>query len=836
MMTREITCRALALCALSLAVGTASGTAADVSPLAALLARRSPAPQPYPYVNGGRIDPSAVSPDAFDPLAAYRWDNPGPDSKLQVYVTLPVAAEDRTRLGHFSGLETVRREACSVRVTGPGVLLVDFGVELPAWFEFDSPDLSGTVTCSVSEYRDKASIVFWKGKHKTAAPVRCGETTYRLKLNRELYEGVRYAFINVEKFERPFTITGLRAVVQVMPVNYTGRFDSDNPTLNKIWQAAAWTVRANLREDCFGAILMDRGDRFSWTGDAYTSQAASLTAFSNYGAVLKNLTFTESHGNAIESYELYWVESLIDYYFYSGDARGVRGLLPAVYKRLDHADAIFDNIRRLGFVGWDERTGVGFDHPECEQNKMTYKMLAIGAWKHAADLLERLGERERAAHYRAVAARRTAALPTDFISRLGMHAAADAINAGLVDDVSRLYHPDLSDRLQRLSYSPFNQCFLLQAMAAAGRYDDAFASIFDMWGSALEYGATCGFEVYRPGWNAILGKNGPVPYTQAGHTSLAHPWGAGVLTWLTEEMLGIKPLEPGFARVAVTPHLYGCATRVAGRVMTPRGEISASFDIAGGRHTLVVPEGTRARLSIPREGMIIERVRVEAGAAALSRARDEGDFLVFDDLGPGSYAWSVTYRGTPRTRPRETFRYAARYLGEDRCTRGDWFRKFGTKGYFIVGADGKDHVSLPDFVSSVTFDTAGRPVSRHRSGEITPFDERARLATRPDGTGPRAFSCWFSSGLNLCPVDIRVKERRPYKVSLYIADCRPGRGGRVQSIDAFDLETLNRIAPPVRVDELSGGVYVTFEYDRSIRFRSQNIRGDNAVIYAVFFD
>jgi hypothetical protein len=39
-----------------------------------------------------------------------------------------------------------------------------------------------------------------------------------------------------------------------------------------------------------------------------------------------------------------------------------------------------------------------------------------------------------------------------------------------------------------------------------------------------------------------------------------------------------------------------------------------------------------------------------------------------------------------------------------------------------------------------------------------------------------------------------------------------------------------------RVDELSGGVYVTFEYDRSIRFRSQNVRGDNAVVYAVFFD
>ena len=33
------------------------------------------------------------------------------------------------------------------------------------------------------------------------------------------------------------------------------------------------TVRSNLLEDYFGSILMDRGDREAWTGDAHPSQA-----------------------------------------------------------------------------------------------------------------------------------------------------------------------------------------------------------------------------------------------------------------------------------------------------------------------------------------------------------------------------------------------------------------------------------------------------------------------------------------------------------------------------------------------------------------------------------
>lgn len=798
-----------------------------------ILPRRSPAEQPYQYVWDGRI---AAPPHAFspDPMIGYRWREPKADAKLQVYAMVPRKVEVRRGAESFVGLSTATQDICAVEVKGPGSIRLDFGTELPAWFEIDSPDLSGDVTLGVSEYNIEESI--WG--HKTGHPKKYGRGTYRFEPNRELYEGVRFAFINVQKFDKPFTITGIRAMTQVMPVNYTGSFASDNPMLDRIWYAAAWDVRANLREDCFGAILLDRGDRISWTGDAYTAQAASLVAFSNYDAVLRNLRFTEGHRNNIETYELYWVESVIDYFMYSGDAVGVRSLLPAVYGRLDHAYELFDHPHGLRFVGWDERTGVGFDHADCAQNKLTYQMLAIGAWKHFADVLERLGEKDRAATYRKYAAEKTALVLADpqYLGRLGMHASADAINAGLVPDLGKLYHPDLADRLQRLSYSPFNQCFLLKAMAAAGRYDHAFASVFDLWGGQINYGGTCFFEVYRPNWNDILGELDPVPFTQSGHTSLAHPWGAGVLQWLSEEMLGIKPLAPGFKNFQVKPHFAGAATKVSGKTMTPHGAIAASFDLKSGHHTLCVPAGTTATLWIPREGMKIEKILTRD--VKPEQLQPTGDFVVVKDLKPGLYNFNVTYSGTPRPLPKEEYKYTAKLVGVDHETHGDWHTKYGKGGYFIVGGgtNKTDLAVLPDYVASVTFDTANEPVEWHRTTSVTPVDPRAALPVNPDGTGPRAFACYYSNGLKMCPVDIKLKKPRPFTFALYVADCKPGPGGREVNVDAFDLETLNLVAPAVRVRDMAGGVYIIYSYDRSIRLRSNFIRGDNSVYNAVFFE
>lgn len=809
-----------------------TGSAQDTK----LLTRRSPIAQPYGYITGGAMTGAAVA-DSPDPLVSYVWDDPKVSDPLQIYVVRPRSAEAISNANNFQGLSTITRENCSIRVKGEGVLRLDFGVELPAWIEIDSPDLNGDVQLGVSEYNVSEHM------GKTAHPVRYGRT-YRLELNKELYEGVRYGFIYVNSLEKEFIITSIRAVCKTKPVNYTGAFDCDNPLINKIWYVGAYDVRANQRADCFGAILKDRGDRYSWTGDAYPSQAASLAAFSNYDEVLKNLYWTEGHPNGIETYELYWVESLIDYYMYSGDEKSLRELLPRAIKRLDHAWDIFDNPQNLSFVGWDQRIGTGFDYPNCEEGKWTYRMLAIGAWKHIARVMRMIGENEMAATQEQRAKEKSQQVLRKISLPLGkgkgevfgMHASADAINADLVPNLSKLYHRDLSDREQRLSYSPFNQYFLLKAMSHAGHYDDAFASVLDQWGGQIEYGGTCFFEVFRPDWIKHIGKNGPVPFTQAGFTSLAHPWGAGVIHWLSEEMLGIKPTSGGFNTFTVKPHFQGVATRVSGQTNTPHGAIKASFDLNTGNHSLTVPPGTKGMLGIPKEGMKITSISMNG--TAVTKYTQDNDFLYISDLTDGEYHLQVTYQGEPTQLKQDEYNYSVQVADIDRETHGEWYKKYGKEGYFIVCGqeNGDDLQKLPDYVESVIF-AAGenlKPLDV-RTNKITALDERALIPVSAEPGARKVFGCYYSSGCcQRVPLQVKLRKNRPYRLAVYFADC--DKGGRDYIVEVFDLQSMNRISPCTRISDLNGGVYVVFELNSSVQIMASNIRGDNSLMNAVFFD
>ena len=102
-------------------------------------------------------------------------------------------------------------------------------------------------------------------------PTKYGNT-YRLELNSQLYEGVRFGWIHVMSFTNQWHITGLRLVCQTKPANYNGSFSCSDPLLTRIWYDGAYTVKLNLEANYFGAILIDRGDRISWAGDAHCAK------------------------------------------------------------------------------------------------------------------------------------------------------------------------------------------------------------------------------------------------------------------------------------------------------------------------------------------------------------------------------------------------------------------------------------------------------------------------------------------------------------------------------------------------------------------------------------
>ena len=60
------------------------------------------------------------------------------DTILQLYSLPAVAVGGEPATSFYGASSAIDSVNCSIAVTGEGVLLIDFGIELPAWLEMDS--------------------------------------------------------------------------------------------------------------------------------------------------------------------------------------------------------------------------------------------------------------------------------------------------------------------------------------------------------------------------------------------------------------------------------------------------------------------------------------------------------------------------------------------------------------------------------------------------------------------------------------------------------------------------------------------------------------------------
>jgi alpha-L-rhamnosidase len=809
-----------------------------------------PIAEPYPVLNGGLYSGRRVA-QSRDPLVRYRWPAPQATDGLQVYQLRPVAVLS-SEADSFENLASATGPNCDIAVTGLGSIRFDFGVESAAWLEFDSPDFSGSVELSISEYNQPAQVnPGVEYPIKTAIPQRYGNT-FRLELNSDLYEGVRFGWIHVEAFDNPWHITAVRAVCQTKPTNYNGRFDCSDALLTDIWYAGAYCARVAFQQDYMGAILMDRGDRESWSGDAHIIQAAAMTAFGDWDFVKANLTVTAGNNQGIEVYSLYWVLSLIDYYWHTGDAGTLKSYVSLVQSTLDYANGVYGNPSST-FFGWDERLGAGFEAPNCPETASIYRSLLIQGCRGFADALHTIGLDSIGNDYRAIADQRIAELQAEpsWIEALGVHARAHAVNAGCVTPAEQpaVIEGEFTDRLNRLSFSPFNQYFVIQAMSTLGLCDDALVTVRDNWGGQLEYGGTTFFEIFRPDWLGFLGTNDPVPNGQNGWTSLCHPWGAGVTAWLSNQILGVRPSSPGFGTVDVFPNLGRSLSWVSGSVPTPQGNVSVDFSIDSGIGRTTIPAGASGRIGIPSDGRTVNRVHVNGQLVwdgsphpvrGVGGATGSAGTVVLTDVSPGSYDFDVSYGpGRSSFRP-GSLQYPMRFSRQDLTTSGNWGGVYGNDGYVMFDYDGAtvvDPTNLPSYVQSVVPSTSGFDACLSTVWESGTGDTRALAPDATNGT-PRTAACLYSmtpsaSGMTF-PVDVTVAPGRKFQLAMYFVDW--DSTARRLAVEVFELETLKLAAPEQLVNDFHDGVWLVYECDASVRIRVAHVLGANAVLSALFFD
>jgi hypothetical protein len=805
----------------------------------------SPITELYPYVSTGSFTgpPVPLSPD---PLVSYRWPSPKATDGLEIYLQKPSAVSSDTEAS-FDNLVSLTTDHPNVTVKGTGSIRMDFGRESAAWLEFDSPDCPGEVEMSISEYNEPAP-------NKTKAPVKHGNT-YRLELNAELYEGVRFAWIHVKASASPWHIRGVRAVCQVKPTNYAGSFSCSDPMLTKAWYMCAYGVKICLVSDYFSSILMERGDRIPWVGDAPASQAAALVAFGNSDFVKANIDITAGGNNGIIAYSLYWVIGLLDYYDYTGDAALMGKHIEAACAILDNAHKIYGTNPALRFFGWDERLCAGFEiwyramSPEAQEAQNAYKMLSIRLWKDFAAAMGAYGRADLQAKYIGYAEEKIAELRNNsaWYSEFGLHALAEVAASGLLnsDERKAIVEKEFLDRVNRLSLDPFCQLFIIQAMARMNQYDDAFSSIRDLWGGVMKLGGTAPWECYRPSWNNGVGISDPVPNSQSGITSLCHPWGAGPVKWLNEEVLGIKPTSPGFKTYDIVPHLGRSLTNVSGKTPTPHGEIIASFDVATGRCKVTAPAGTVGRIGIPKVEKTITAISINGTKAwdgayhsvtGIGSAGQDSAFVYLSSVQPGTYSIDVSYSGnTPAyDEPPET--YAAQFVKLDKTTGGDWGGVYGGDGYVLCNynGEGRDEKALPPYVKSVEYYRAF-PKSGVPDPQVWATGSSEKRALAPDkSNGSSRKAAGYSNSDQTMSVTIGTDGTREYQVVLYFVDWN--RKGCRQAVEMMDAETLNQVAPVRIVDDFSGGAYLVYKYNKSVKFRINKVRGDILSLSGIFFD
>jgi hypothetical protein len=217
--------------------------------------------------------------------------------------------------------------------------------------------------------------------------------------------------------------------------------------------------------------------------------------------------------------------------------------------------------------------------------------------------------------------------------------------------------------------------------------------------------------------------------------------------------------------------------------------------------------------------------------------RDEADCLRLTGVQPGTYAIEVSYRGmTPALRER-AWKYAVSSAEEDAATRGNWGGKYGRDGFVLCSydnADGKavDRRQLPEYVSAVTYS-----LNANVCWQAGTNDSRAPAPNAGNGF-PRNIGCIYTQdprgGFQTMTMDLKLAHSKAFQIALYFVDW--DKKGRRVAVEMFDGQTLQRLAPVKMVRDFAGGKYLVYHCDKSVRFRIDQVRGDNATLSGIFFN
>jgi len=557
-----------------------------------------------------------------DDSAMYRW--PGYDGISAYLAHLPVMAEQVSHespgAGGFANQTALTKGSSSEneefsvtlpngKLSGPDApsLVLDFGREINGRLEVASDSASPmTVEIQYGESLEEAMMHPYLGADQLHVLPRA--TIYGPK------SAFRYALVRFLEGASPLRFKSIRLDDVYYPVHYRGSFESSDALLNRIWLTGAYTSHLCMQDTIWDA---PKRDRAPWMGDLDVSGLVIDTVFADQFLMRKTMDQLIGDAgnpihedvNGIPGYSAFWVMGEADYYRHIGDASYLHSLHDPLIRLLDFlsgeldARHTFANPRKAWpFVDW--APDLNGDTQEARRATLFefYRAFSDGAW-----LLRESGDSAAAGKYQGVAdAMRAAAQSLYLDPQTGTYGNrwqtnAMAIFSGLADasQTAAIWDRVLA-RPSSTIITPYYNFYVISAMAQAGHRREALDWIRKYWGGMIAEGATSFWEAYDPSWpkedfHAHLQADNDEGY----FVSLSHGWSSGPTAWLTEQILGIRPTEPGYQRVNIRPDLAGLEW-ARGKVPAPGGLIQADYRAASGlTANIEIPNGVQADVSMP---------------------------------------------------------------------------------------------------------------------------------------------------------------------------------------------------------------------------------------------
>jgi hypothetical protein len=460
------------------------------------------------------------------------------------------------------------------------------------------------------------------------------------------------------------------------PSSYKGWFESSDDQLNRYWYDASYTnelITDTFRSDDVdprgadsptldGKLVLTDGakrDRDPYVGDVFVSGRTDYLTHDTADAARNVLADLADHQRSdgwippasianytlpLFDYPMYWVTSSWDYVLYTGDLGYARTYYPNLVKVLDQWYPSVTDANGLLQKGLNGTSGYGDYAFLGRTGEVTYyNALYVLALRDAAQLAGSLGSSADAQRWSDRATAVAQAINAHLwdagagayldsavgATRHGQDGNGYAVLAGVA---SPQQASSALDYLAGHTRTVYGNAFMdnntlvpdgSQRVYAFTSYPEIQARFMTgQAGSAIDeikrlYGWMAGHDPGTTDWEGI-GANGSM--YEGPYTSAAHGWATGVVSELTNELLGASPVTPGYANWSVQPH-PGSVRWARGQLPTPHGPLFVSWSKGSSAFSLMLraPQGTSGTVSVPASADAQVRVdgqRVDGTATA----------------------------------------------------------------------------------------------------------------------------------------------------------------------------------------------------------------------------